>query len=414
MDGASHTTQRTEVRHTPPTEERRQGDHAGAAPASHTPTEGCPRRGGRRFPSGYLVPGVVATGALAVGLLGGIDAHRAAGPAPAQAATPSVSVQAPASSLPAPSLSCGSLLVRLPWGDGPAEVGLAAPTEGVTRGPEAMAVRADGSVVLLDSVNHRLLVLDPAGSVTATIPVPLASPRFLAVDEDRAFVLDADEDRSLTGFDAAGRVVGRVAIARPDEPVTGLFLRAGRPLVETGHGRVAALPDVAAQQVPSEPGRAGAPPAVALEVLAKVPGRPAAGGGWLSARFAPGSAPAVEVSGPSGAVQRRWLPLDPALPIEHLIALAADDQGRVILGARLLGRGGAEKEDEPVFLLARWGTASGGPSPGVTDALLLRESLFAEVGDPFVVAPNGAIYQPFPEASGLAILVHRFPDGGGR
>lgn len=412
MDGPSTTSKRTHDQKALPPPETEQPDPRASQAAGDTPTSGCPRRGGRRFPPGYLVPGVVATGALAVGLLGAVDPAPPAGPPVAQAAGAPVSAQAATSSLPKPSLSYGSLLVRLPWGDGPGQVGLAAPAEGVTRGPEAMAVRPDGSVVILDSVNHRLLVLDPAGSVTATIPVPLASPRFLAVDEDRAFVLDADEDRSLVGLDAEGRVLEQASIARSHEPVTGLFARAGRPLVETGHGRVAVLPDPPARPRSASAGQVPAAAAVALDALEPVAGRPAAGN-WLSARFVPGTAPSVEVSGPTGAIQRRSMPLDPVLPIEHLVALGGDQRGRVIVGARLFGHGAPEEKNEPVFLVGRWGTGAGGAQAGVTDTLLLRESLFAEVGEPFVVAPDGALYQPFPEASGLAVLIHRFPEGGG-
>ncbi len=412
MDGPSPTSRRKRD-HTAPPGHRAERLHPAAGRATgDIPPSACPRRGGRCFPSGYLVPGVVATGALAIGLLGAADPGRPPGPPAARAAEGSASARAAVSSLPQPSLSYGTLLVRLPWGDGPGQVGLAAPKEGVTRGPEALAVRPDGSVVLLDSVNRRLLVLDPRGTVTATLPVPLASPRFLAVDDERAFVLDADEDHRMVALDAEGHVAEDVSIARADEPVTGLFVRAGRPLLETGHGRVTEVPDAPSRERAAV---AGGPPAaapVALDSLAPAAGRPAAGQ-WLSARFAPGTTPSVEVRGPTGAIQRRSLPLDPALPIEHLVALGGDDRGRVVVGARLLARGPAEERGEPAFLVGRWETGARGASPNVTDSLLLPESHFAEVGEPFVVAPDGALYQPFPEASGLSILVHRFPEGGG-
>ena len=57
--------------------------------------------------------------------------------------------------------------------------------------------------------------------------------------------------------------------------------------------------------------------------------------------------------------------------------------------------------------------ANGGPrgmhgSAGAT--LLLTESDFAYVGEPYAVSPDGTIYQPFADESGYMILIHRFEE----
>jgi hypothetical protein len=75
----------------------------------------------------------------------------------------------------------GTLLVTLPWGNQAGQVGLAQPQQGLTRGPEALAVAPDGRIAVLDSVNRRVVFLDSAGQVTNTATVPLSEPRFLAV-----------------------------------------------------------------------------------------------------------------------------------------------------------------------------------------------------------------------------------------
>ena len=90
----------------------------------------------------------------------------------------------------------GDLLVTLPWGAARGEVGLAEPAEGLARGPEALAVAPDGRIAILDSVNKRVLVLGPRPEVRRSTPTLRSpAPRFLAVDDDRIYVLDCDADR---------------------------------------------------------------------------------------------------------------------------------------------------------------------------------------------------------------------------
>lgn len=367
----------------------------------------CPRRGSRRAAAGALVPGLVVAGAMVAGLLAAPDATTASGEE-----RPGVTlVQGRTSAI----LSEGELLVRLPWGDGPGEVGLAAPPEGLSRGPESLAVSPEGSLFVLDSVNRRLLTLTSDGSVERTVPIPLRYPRFLAVDEDRAWVLDIDEDRVLAGLDRTGHQVASYLIAPPRQPVTGLFVQSGRVLIETGHDRVVALP-----AAPAADGRA-----TDLDALPAAPGRPTPPGSAVAARLDPGAAPAVEVVRAGGSGTRAGLSISPGRPIDHLVALGGDARGNLFLGARLPQSpapvrvaglspgtdGSREMVAALVVTQVRKGLEPpfrGGPT--IADSLLLPESQFAEVGEPYIVAPDGSLYQPLADADGYTIRIHRFPE----
>jgi hypothetical protein len=332
---------------------------------------------------------------------------------PDEAALPAAAKAEPPSA-PSP----GKLLVRLPWGDGPGEVGLAAPAEGLTRGPEALVAAPDGALIVLDAVNHRLVVLDTAGAFVRAIPVPLAAPRFLAADDKRIVVLDPDEDRAVFIVDREGRPLSRLDIEPPADPVTGLFLDGGRVLLEMGHDRTVTLPDIGSKV----PGRR-----LSLSDLPGENGRPADGRRHVNARFAQGGPAHIEVRDDTGRSNPRTVDLQLPQAVDHLVALAGDGQGRVVVGARLLRRGdGAATEsasrpgsmpptnDDPAFLVARIPTGhpdtDSSDAPASAGTLLLRESHFAETGEPFSFGPDGAVLQPFPETEGYAILIHHFPE----
>ncbi len=74
-----------------------------------------------------------------------------------------------------PPTELSELVLSLPWGSGIEEVGLRE-REGypAREGPIAMDVARDGRIALLDHVNERVLVYDPAQNSFAVIPLPFA------------------------------------------------------------------------------------------------------------------------------------------------------------------------------------------------------------------------------------------------
>jgi hypothetical protein len=378
-----------------------------------------------------LAAGALLVAAAFVSAIGGTG-RADARPQPAAV---SVSVTLPADR----PVSAGFLLVTLPWGDGPGQVGLQRPSEGLSRGPEALAVAPDGLIALLDSVNHRVMLLSSAGEPLLTIPSNLPEPRFLAVDSRHIYALDCDSAHRVLGWDRTGALVLDRSVALPtDQPVTALMARDGGLFVETGHERVYPLaslgPGKRTAAVTGDPGATnsvaaatpsvdGATPSTDTELPALDPatpsltGRPEGGPDQhlVQARLTRGDRPRIHLLAPDGKPAPgapQEISLDIPETVEHLVSV--DEAPRpsgtdLLVGARLLGRSDDRAGNEARLLVARI-PADGSTRPA--QALLLKESRFAYVGQPYVAAPDGRIYQPLPTPEGYSILVHTIPEGG--
>lgn len=63
--------------------------------------------------------------------------------------------------------------IVVPWGEGPNEVGLSEGPEQATVGPDAFDVAPDGTIVLLDEMNSRVLLFEELGASTRAFSVPV-------------------------------------------------------------------------------------------------------------------------------------------------------------------------------------------------------------------------------------------------
>ena len=316
-------------------------------------------------------------------------------------------------SAPAETPSLGSLLITLPWGSGDGEVGLERPVDGLTRGPEALAVAPNGRIAVLDSVNNRLVFLDATGSWAGAFAVPLAEPRFLAVDDDRLYVLDCDADRQLLTLGWDGAILDALALPEVSDVVTGLFATPEGPCFEVAHESVFLMGGT------SRTAAAGGRAASVKASLRPVAGRPVGPdlGRAAKATFAPGVGLRIQ----SFQLDRSSLKakktaesrpvLAPGRTVEHLVSVDGDGTGGLIVGARLLETPSSDDErlaggEHASLLLTRLGSIGNGR--GANDTLLLGESSFAYLGQPYVIALDGRVLQPVADESGYSILVHAF------
>lgn len=319
-------------------------------------------------------------------------------------------------------LSTGTLLVTLPWGSGPGEVGLTRPAEGLTRGPEALAVAPSGRIAVLDSVNKRVLFLDGGGRALGTTDLALAEPRFVAVDDDRLYVLDCDADRQVLVLGWDGAVLGSAALPELPDVVTGLFATEAGPCFEVAHDGVFLLsadavatsgPDArAAASSRGESPRplAGRPLDRSLSRLVKVSFAPTSGLRMRAFRVDRTSLKATKLWETSPS-------LAPGRMVEHLVSVDGDGGEGLVVGARVLEPAARSAErvvgvEPAALLLTRFD--SKGSRRGPADELILAESNFAYLGQPYVVAPDGRILQPVADESGYSILVHSFAPGDRR
>lgn len=327
-------------------------------------------------------------------------------------------------------VSPGKLLITLPWGSGWGEVGLTRPPEGLAHGPEALAVAPGGRIAVLDSVNKRVVCLSPEGTFTTAASVALAEPRFLAVDDERLYVLDCDTDRLLAVLDWEGRIAETLVLPELPDVVTGLFATAQGPSVEVAHNDTYLLTSTSSELTAAGTGdsRASAKPAgtdLASPLLRRQASLRALAG--RPVEFGLGRAVKVTFR-PTTGVQIKSLEIDPAKlnatreialnptlaegqALEYLVSVDGDGQGGLIIGARLL-EAGSRADSQPALALTRLpGSAFGegqGPAKKTAAAtvLLLVDRSMVYVGQPYVVAPDGRIFQPVAEEQGYSILVH--------
>ena len=124
---------------------------------------------------------------------------------------------------------------RLPWGDGPAAVGLR--PEGpdfLAEGPSAVAVGPDGAAWVLDRLNRRVLRLEPEkGRVEVAAAVPEDAEDLTVGADGTLAVYSPLSARVLVGVVGAPR---EVAVPRSLSEIRGVLLASGRRvLVQTAH-----------------------------------------------------------------------------------------------------------------------------------------------------------------------------------
>jgi hypothetical protein len=118
------------------------------------------------------------------------------------------------------------------WGHDAAAIGLDRGREQSRIGPSAFDVAPDGSVVLLDQVNHRLVVLR-RGATPAQIPIEFGGGEGdLAVgDNGTIYVLDSSAKPLIRSFTSAG---APIAVGRLAEPTADMVrVGPGGPLVHS-------------------------------------------------------------------------------------------------------------------------------------------------------------------------------------
>ena|SRR6266545_2369177 len=129
-----------------------------------------------------------------------------------------------------------AVVAKAAWGRDHGQVGLISGREQALIGPSAFDVGNDGSVVVLDQVNHRLVVLD-RGTSAREFAIPFAGGEGDLVFSDYGpiYVLDDGGAETPTpyvrSFDGSGRLIAATPLA---EPVADMLRMGPRgPLVHT-------------------------------------------------------------------------------------------------------------------------------------------------------------------------------------
>lgn len=218
----------------------------------------------------------------------------------------------------------------LPWDTA---VGRIIGDESASEGPESFAPMPDGSLLVLDQVNQRVLHLDAEGGVQGTFALPVSTFEDIEQFEGRAvLVLDRLAGRALYVFDLQGQVLAEVPVeGRGIErggSITAMLPRPDGVWLEVDHRYSVKVLDRRLR------------PCQRQVIL----GRPIVNGRSLRAELDGNGGVSVSTSPRTEREAAQTATLVGEAPIERIVWLDADAQGRVYVVLHEVDR-----SDEPPF-----------------------------------------------------------------
>lgn len=163
----------------------------------------------------------------------------------------------------APPLEQGHLWFRATWGSGPNQLAHDRPMEANPEAPMSFSVAPDGSIWVIDQINHRLQHFSRDGSPLGAPALTLVAPQDLTVTRDgRLLVMDRHDARTVAIVGPDGHEQGRLPIEGAGVPhvgaMTGVFADGNDVYLEREHGplvRVGSSDGQAATERDEVPGR---------------------------------------------------------------------------------------------------------------------------------------------------------------
>ncbi len=160
------------------------------------------------------------------------------------------------------------VFARATWGGGRGQLGRSRPEEANPEAPMSLAEGADGSVIVLDQVNRRLVRYDQNGEEAGTSPLTMSEPQDIATAPDgTAAVLDRLVDRTVTIVSPDGRTLGTLPVEGEGIPeaggVTAVMVDGDDVFVERENGPLVRIGDLSARpaqertEIPGRPTRDG-------------------------------------------------------------------------------------------------------------------------------------------------------------
>jgi hypothetical protein len=133
-------------------------------------------------------------------------------------------------------------VLKLGWGSGPWDAGRHEDGESAPVGPMSFRVDPSGEVYLLDQVNFRVLRFDPGLSASSEIPIGSDTFQDLAVADDGTIILlDRLVRRAVVLMDAGGNELASHAVEGAGIPegggITAMFLERDGLWLEVNHER---------------------------------------------------------------------------------------------------------------------------------------------------------------------------------
>jgi hypothetical protein len=228
------------------------------------------------------------------------------------------------------------------WGGGEDQLGKDRPTEGNPTAPMSLTFDREGNALVLDQVNGRLVRLGPEGKPLQTIPLTVQSAQDVAVSQDGIIaVLDRNADKTIALHDASGRPIGNLPLQgkglEQGGLATGLFTDGDSVYVESEHGPLIRVGDVAGHADTERP---------------QLPGRPSRDGkAFFSAHLGARGSNKVYVNVMDRASRQQRFTREYALPLPVLSILMLDSDASGIL---YLAVSGEEPHEPDVVRAPHW------------------------------------------------------------
>lgn len=247
------------------------------------------------------------------------DAPRGDGGAHQAATVTALPPAAPHAKAPA-----AAATVRSKWGSGRDELGRARPQEGNPEAPMSLTSDRDGTLVVVDQVNDRLVRIHRDGT-RDVLPSPVQAPQDVTIARDGTMlVLDGLAGKTVAVMSPEGRLLGELALEGLHVPegggVTGVFADGDGVFVEREHGALVRVGDTRGK---------------ADEERAELPGRPSRDGrSYLAAALVDGPGGRVLVTSidRAGGLLRFSREVRLGEAVAAIVLLDSDRSGLVYLG----------------------------------------------------------------------------------
>jgi hypothetical protein len=242
--------------------------------------------------------------------------------APSGSAGGADSIDAAARAIDPRDAADANVVVRAKWGNGRGDLGHERLQEGNAEGPMSFAPGANGSLVVLDQVNRRVVRYDASGRVTNVADAPATAQDLAMARDGSAALLDRLGQKSITLLDPSGKKVGELSLERSKagDPglVTGVFVDGKDVYVEKEHGALV--------QIGTVDGRPADDPV-------QLAGRPSRDGSLLlHASMAQGRVALNAIDRKTSTLRfARQIPF--AQPLRAIVLLDTDLRGTIYLGA---------------------------------------------------------------------------------
>ena len=264
------------------------------------------------------------------------------------------------------------VILRGDWGSAPGQFGKV--DEASRPGPMDFTVRG-GTLYVLDPVNARVQLFGLDGRFRREIPIGTRTADFMCVDGAGSItVLDAFVRREFKTFSAAGELLAYGAVPASISLPSAIFAAGERVWIEERHDRVHEL------CVERSPGR------VQFEIEKTVSGRPMVDDcGALHVRKTGTHEVRLRLGTSEGDADVHTLRFPRA--VSSVVALEADDSGRVYIAARCLCAAARDQWKADIVLVVMT------PKGAIVGTLCMPDAYVTDHYRKLCVSPDGDVIQ---------------------